>query len=115
MKYQLGIDIGGTFTDFALYDLSRGRMAIHKRLTTPDDPSTAVLAGIETLVAQNNIAIADVEDVVHGTTLVTNAVIERRRPFVSGPDYFGPDRRRRDDPRHQGPWRRANDPGTVDI
>jgi two-component system, chemotaxis family, chemotaxis protein CheY len=44
-----------------------------------------------------------------------NAVIERRRPFVSGPDYFGPDRRRRDDPRHQGPWRRASDPGTVDI
>lgn len=44
-----------------------------------------------------------------------NAVIERRRPFVSGPDYFGPDRRRRDDPRHQGPWRRASDPGTIDI
>jgi DNA-binding response OmpR family regulator len=44
-----------------------------------------------------------------------NAVVERRRPFVSGPDYFGPDRRRRDDPRHDGPWRRASDPGTIDI
>jgi CheY-like chemotaxis protein len=44
-----------------------------------------------------------------------NAVIERRRPFVSGPDYFGPDRRRRDDPRYQGPLRRASDPGTIDI
>lgn len=44
-----------------------------------------------------------------------NAVVERRRPFVSGPDYFGPDRRRRDDPRYQGPLRRASDPGTIDI
>jgi len=44
-----------------------------------------------------------------------NAVIERRRPFVQSGDYFGPDRRRRDDPRHTGPWRRADDPGTVDI
>lgn len=44
-----------------------------------------------------------------------NAVIERRRPFVSCADYFGPDRRRRDDPRYQGALRRANDPGTVDI
>jgi len=44
-----------------------------------------------------------------------NAVIERRRPFVSCHDYFGPDRRRRDSPRYQGPFRRASDPGTVDI
>lgn len=44
-----------------------------------------------------------------------NAVIERRRPFVQTPGYFGPDRRRRDDPRYRGPWRRASDPGTVDI
>lgn len=44
-----------------------------------------------------------------------NAVIERRRPFIEAKGYFGPDRRRRDDPRHQGPWRRANDPGTIDI
>ena len=44
-----------------------------------------------------------------------NAVIERRRPFVSCADYFGPDRRRRDDPRYQGAFRRASDPGTIDI
>jgi two-component system, chemotaxis family, chemotaxis protein CheY len=44
-----------------------------------------------------------------------NAVIERRRPFVKSNGYFGPDRRRRDDPRYQGPWRRAADPGTIDI
>lgn len=44
-----------------------------------------------------------------------NAVIERRRPFIDTPTYFGPDRRRRDDPRFQGPWRRSADPGTIDI
>lgn len=44
-----------------------------------------------------------------------NAVIERRRAFVKSGDYFGPDRRRRDDPRHTGPLRRAGDPGTVDV
>lgn len=44
-----------------------------------------------------------------------NAVVERRRPFVNAADYFGPDRRRRDDPRHTGPWRRMSDPGTIDI
>jgi CheY-like chemotaxis protein len=44
-----------------------------------------------------------------------NAVIERRRPFVKAGGYFGPDRRRREDPRWKGPWRRAADPGTIDI
>lgn len=44
-----------------------------------------------------------------------NAVIERRRSFVDVPAYFGPDRRRRDDPRFKGPWRRSSDPGTIDI
>ncbi|MBK8839699.1 MAG: response regulator [Hyphomonadaceae bacterium] len=44
-----------------------------------------------------------------------NAVVERRRPFIQTPGYFGPERRRRADPRFKGPWRRADDPGTIDI
>jgi two-component system, chemotaxis family, chemotaxis protein CheY len=44
-----------------------------------------------------------------------NAIIERRRPFIDRPTYFGPDRRRRDDPRYKGQWRRSSDPGTIDI
>lgn len=44
-----------------------------------------------------------------------NAVIERRRPFVRAGAYFGPDRRRRDDPRYKGPMRRMSDPGTIDL
>ena len=76
--YRIGVDIGGTFTDFALSNATGGRMAIHKRLTTPHDPSEAVLAGVATLVAENGIDISAIADIVHGTTLVTNAVIERR-------------------------------------
>ena len=50
MAYRVGVDIGGTFTDFALFDSAGGRMAVHKQLTTPTDPSVAVLEGIEVLL-----------------------------------------------------------------
>jgi N-methylhydantoinase A/oxoprolinase/acetone carboxylase beta subunit len=76
--YRVGVDIGGTFTDFALFDARRAKMSVHKQLTTPHDPSEAVIAGIDVLLSRDGIAIEDVSDVVHGTTLVTNAVIERQ-------------------------------------
>ena len=76
--FRIGVDIGGTFTDFALHDGRGASIAIHKRLTTPADPSVAVLDGIKALAAENNVDIADVIEIVHGTTLVTNAVIERK-------------------------------------
>lgn len=76
--YRIGVDIGGTFTDFALYDGRGETIAIHKRLTTPPDPSEAVIEGVKAIAAQNNVAIGDVVEIVHGTTLVTNAVIERK-------------------------------------
>ncbi len=64
----LGIDIGGTFTDFVL--LRAGRVRIYKTLSTPDDPARALLQGIDTLGAP--------AAVVHGTTVATNALLERR-------------------------------------
>ena len=78
MNYRIGVDIGGTFTDFALYGADGGTMAIHKQLTTPDDPSLAVLDGIGVLLDRNGVGMDTVEAVAHGTTLVTNAIIERR-------------------------------------
>ena len=78
MSYRLGVDIGGTFTDFALFDEARGEMFIHKQLTTPDDPSRAVLEGATRLLARKGVGMAELESIAHGTTLVTNAVIERR-------------------------------------
>jgi N-methylhydantoinase A len=76
--YRIGVDIGGTFTDFALFDARGRRMAVHKLLTTPHDPSQAVTDGVKALLARERVGIADVSDIVHGTTLVTNAVIERK-------------------------------------
>ena len=78
MTYRIAIDIGGTFTDFALLDSRTGRTAIHKRLTTPSDPARAVLEGIVELLARQKASMTEVETVMHGTTLITNAIIERR-------------------------------------
>src|SRR5580704_621895 len=76
--YRVGLDIGGTFTDFVLYDAARRRIALHKCLTTPHDPSVAALQGLIELVTESGIALDAVDEIVHGTTLVTNAIIERR-------------------------------------
>ena len=78
MPHRLGVDIGGTFTDFALLDEESGQLAIHKQLTTPDDPSRAVLEGIDSLLRREGVSITSITAIVHGTTLVTNAVIERK-------------------------------------
>ena len=78
MTYRLGVDIGGTFTDLALLDARNGRSAIHKRLTTSGDPARAVLEGTVELLAQQKASMAEVETVLHGTTLIANATIERR-------------------------------------
>jgi N-methylhydantoinase A len=65
----LGVDVGGTFTDFLLW--RDGRVEVHKRASTPDDPARAVLEGLAALGAAPDL-------VVHGSTVATNAVLERR-------------------------------------
>ena len=76
-RWRVGFDIGGTFTDFILYDGAAGSVTLHKRLTTPHDPSEAALLGLGELVAMAGIGLGEVGEIVHGTTLVTNTVIER--------------------------------------
>jgi 5-oxoprolinase (ATP-hydrolysing)/N-methylhydantoinase A len=76
-RYRIGFDIGGTFTDFILHDGQTGAIRLHKCLTTPADPSLGALEGLSAICAAAGIALSDVHDVVHGTTLVTNALIER--------------------------------------
>jgi N-methylhydantoinase A len=78
MSYRMGIDIGGTFTDFAMIDDSSGAATLEKLLTTPEDPSIAVLAGVRKLLESGNVASERLRSIVHGSTLVTNAVIERK-------------------------------------
>src|SRR5437868_14235900 len=76
--HRVGLDIGGTFTDFVLYDGERRRIALYKCLTTPHDPSIAALEGLGVLTSEADITIGEVGEIIHGTTLVTNAIIERR-------------------------------------
>ncbi len=78
MTYRIGIDIGGTFTDFALFDDARREIVTHKALTTPAEPERAVLDGVRATAEKAGVRVRDVSMIVHGTTLVTNAVIERK-------------------------------------
>jgi N-methylhydantoinase A len=75
---RIGVDVGGTFTDFVLVDEAAGRVMTGKRLTTPEDPGRAILDGIARLLDEAGAGIGAVKQVVHGTTLVTNTVIERK-------------------------------------
>ena len=76
--YRLGCDIGGTFTDFVLVNDDTGEFTINKCLTTPGDPSDAVEQGIRELLERTPGFMPHIEEVIHGTTLVINAIIERK-------------------------------------
>src|SRR5689334_15039682 len=73
----LGIDIGGTFTDIVVAG-PNGVLSVAKLLTTPHEPARAAVAGAQLALARAAIAPTDVTRVVHGTTLATNAILERR-------------------------------------
>lgn len=77
-KYRLACDIGGTFTDFYLFNKKTGAIDVEKCLTTPSDPSEGVLNGIKLLAERNPAFLHDTECMLHATTLVINAIIERK-------------------------------------
>ncbi|MBU1740863.1 MAG: hydantoinase/oxoprolinase family protein, partial [Proteobacteria bacterium] len=78
MKYKIGIDVGGTFTDFLL-TMEDGSSEIYKVLSTPDDPSIATMGGIGEMAEAHGLSVqdflSDVTVIVHGTTVTTNAVL----------------------------------------
>lgn len=76
--YRLGCDIGGTFTDFVLLNDQTGEIRINKCLTTPRDPSDAVEQGIKELEEKTPDVMEGLDEVIHGTTLVINSIIERK-------------------------------------
>jgi len=76
-RLRIGVDIGGTFTDIVLAS-SDGRLATAKRLTTPDDFGRGIAEGIAHALEQADARPGDVERVVHGTTVATNAILEHR-------------------------------------
>ena len=75
---RIGIDVGGTFTDFALYDDESGRLRTAKILTSAADPSIAVLDGLRRMLKDAGQQASGLDHVVHATTIATNTVIQRR-------------------------------------
>ena len=75
---KLGIDIGGTFTDIVLLDESNSFLYFGKSLTTYPDPTLGIINGVKELFQQYGRRLIEVNTLVHGTTLITNAVIERK-------------------------------------
>ena len=74
---RIGVDVGGTFTDLVLHDPASDLVHVGKLLTTPDDPSAAIIAGISRMLRETGLQPSDLHSVVHGTTLITNTIIER--------------------------------------
>jgi N-methylhydantoinase A len=74
--HVVGVDIGGTFTDFMLYDTESGGVHVHKIPSTPSEPERAMVDGLTELCAMAGLAARDVTGVFHGTTAATNAVLE---------------------------------------
>jgi N-methylhydantoinase A len=75
---RVAFDIGGTFTDFVLHNSTNGTTLSLKVPTTPRDPSTAVIAGVQQLLKSAGIGGENVDMVLHATTVATNAVLERK-------------------------------------
>ena len=74
----VGVDIGGTFTDFMLYDTESAAVHVHKVRSTPEDPGRAMVSGLVELCDAAGIAPAQVDAVFHGTTIATNTVLEHK-------------------------------------
>ncbi|WP_025850506.1 hydantoinase/oxoprolinase family protein [Paenibacillus ehimensis] len=78
MRYMVGVDVGGTFTDVTLVDTRSGEILNHKVPSTPDDPSRAIMNGVEQILELNGVSVSEVRYLAHGTTVATNSLIERK-------------------------------------
>lgn len=76
MSWIVGVDVGGTFTDFTAWNEETGRTHVHKRPSTPHNPAEAILNGLDELCVANRIGKADIARLCHGTTVATNALIQ---------------------------------------
>ena len=76
--YSVAVDVGGTFTDIVLCNLTTNEQLVHKTPSTPDDPSTGFLTGLKEVLADNSVLASQVKHVFHGTTIATNAILENK-------------------------------------
>ncbi|MCA2011211.1 hydantoinase/oxoprolinase family protein [Cereibacter sphaeroides] len=77
-EYRIGCDIGGSFTDFILYEVATGRIETLKVATTPEAPEDGLMQGIDALAARHPGLSEGLKVLIHGTTLVINAILERK-------------------------------------
>ena len=82
MSYRLGIDVGGTFTDLLLFNEETGAMTLEKTPSTPADQSIGILNGIHKIVNAAGLSPQDLDLILHGTTVATNAVLEGKGALV---------------------------------
>src|SRR5437660_6791392 len=80
VSVRAGVDTGGTFTDFVFE--AEGPLRIFKLASTPDDPSRAITEGLQRIAAETGSSLIDIE-VAHGTTVGTNALLQRRGARVA--------------------------------
>lgn len=83
MSWIVGVDVGGTFTDFFAFEEASGRVRTWKRPSTPANPAEAIIEGLRELAAAHGIPLAEVARLCHGSTVATNTLIQRRGAAVA--------------------------------
>ena len=83
MGWTVGVDVGGTFTDFYAANDVTGEIYVHKTSSTPSNPADAILNGLAALCKKQDIDMSDIQRVSHGTTVCTNALIQRTGSSVA--------------------------------
>lgn len=83
MACRIGVDVGGSFTDWAVLDDDTGALTTLKVFSRPDAPGQEVVAGLEGLAARHGITAAEVGYFTHGTTVGVNTVIQRNGPRLA--------------------------------
>ena len=83
MAWTVGVDVGGTFTDFYAANDEKGFFEVYKTASTPSNPANAILNGLDAMCKKFNIPMNEIERLSHGTTVGTNALIQRRGSRVA--------------------------------
>src|SRR5438874_1539537 len=78
MSVVIGVDVGGTFTDFFVLDTVSARTWVHKTSSTPANPSQAIATGLEEILGWKHFDVGEVSRLAHGTTVATNTLIQRQ-------------------------------------
>ena len=83
MTWTIGVDVGGTFTDFHARNEVSGKEIVFKRPSTPHDPGEAILKGLEEMEQAHELHLTEVTRIAHGTTVATNALIQRKGATIA--------------------------------